>query len=153
MIKNAIKELEDLFGTKAKGSVIYFNDITYTPIPHDVAEAVKLIMAEYPELGYQLGMYSVKVFDQNVHPTNNPEVVVKNSLNKLLKSSLSSYFPVSQEEAKEIDEMEETFGNDRSELRSVLEDYFHLYDDYAKMSVQEFDEHLAEYFKNEGEEF
>ena len=67
---------------------------------------------------------------------------------KTIKSSLSDFFPVSQEEAEEIDELAMTF-NDKSELRSVLEDYFHIYDDYAAMSVQEFDQHLAEYFEND----
>jgi hypothetical protein len=48
--------------------------------------------------------------------------------------------------------MAETFREDRSELRSVLENYFHLYDDYAEMSIEEFDSSLAEYFKNEDKE-
>lgn len=67
---------------------------------------------------------------------------------KSIKSSLSDFFPVSTEEAAEIDELAETFP-DKSELRSVLEDYFHIYDDYSAMSVQEFDQHLAEYFEND----
>ena len=67
---------------------------------------------------------------------------------KKIKSSLSEHFPVSGEEAKELDELAMTF-NDKSELRSVLEDYFHIYDDYATMSVQEFDRCLADYFEND----
>ena len=201
----AIKELEELFGTTAKGNVVYFNDVTYTPIPLPVQEAVKVIMSEYPDLGYQLGLYSVKVLDKNVHPihisepieasyskkkelessrvgdihdeyimlkANENEVLDKlkncgydtrkakdlirkwkpeiiTSSRKPIKSSLSHYFPVSDEEAKELNELEETFGNSRSELRSVLEDFFHIYDDYAEMSVQEFDTYLAEYFNSE----
>lgn len=208
-INTAIKELEDLFSTKAKDNIIYFNDINYTPIPHPVAEAVKTIMSEYPDLGYQLGLYSVKILEQNVRPNNHVSTiqnsvnknnvesstrignlhddfvtcrineidaikklmdengftkieakslldkwkpdVIKQSLNneqQLLKSSLSEYFPVSEEEADELDRIAETFGDDRSELRSVLEDYFHIYDDYAEMTVQEFDSYLADYFRN-----
>lgn len=146
-MNDAIKEIEELFGTKAKGSVIYFNDITYTPIPRPVANAVKAIMQEYPDLGYQIGLYSVKIFDANVNPVNTMNSITASVNRKPIKSSLSDYFPVSQEEAKEIDRMEKTFTS-RSELRSVLEDYFHIYDDYAKMSVQDFDSYLAEYFKN-----
>lgn len=67
---------------------------------------------------------------------------------KKIKSSLSEHFPVSEEEAKDIDELAMTF-TDKSELRSVLEDYFHIYDDYASMSVQEFDQYLADYFEND----
>ena len=67
---------------------------------------------------------------------------------KKINSSLSEYFPVSEEEARDIDELAMTF-NDKSELRSVLEDYFHIYDDYATMSVQEFDRYLADYFEND----
>lgn len=146
-MNDAIKEIEELFGTKARGNTIYFNDITYTPIPRPVANAVKAIMQEYPDLGYQIGLYSVKIFDANVNPVNAMNSITASVNRKPMKSSLSDYFPVSQEEAKEIDRMEKTFTS-RSELRSVLEDYFHIYDDYAKMSVQDFDSYLAEYFKN-----
>jgi len=146
-MNDAIKEIEELFGTKAKGNIIYFNDITYTPIPRPVANAVKAIMQEYPNLGYQIGLYSVKIFDANVRPVNTANSITASMNRRPIKSSLSDYFPVSKEEAKEIDRMEKTFTS-RSELRSVLEDYFHIYDDYAKMSVQDFDSYLAEYFKN-----
>lgn len=195
-INSAIKEIEDLFGTKAKDNVVYFNDITYTPIPLPVQNAVKAIMSEYPELGYQLGLYSVKVLDKNVHPIHISQPI-ENSVNKevnssrvgnihdqyvigkitrkeaienlkdngydnaedivgrwgepvkssFIKSSLSEFFPVSEEEGEELDELANTF-TDKSELRSVLEDYFHLYDDYATMSVQEFDQYLADYFNS-----
>ena len=63
-----------------------------------------------------------------------------------IKSSASEYFPVSEEEARDIDELAETF-TDKSELRSVLEDYFHIYDDYAEMTVEDFDKYLADYFE------
>lgn len=68
---------------------------------------------------------------------------ITNSL--LLKSSLSEFFPVSEKEARDLDELAETF-TDRSELRAVLEDYFHIYDDYAALTVNEFDGYLADYF-------
>lgn len=66
---------------------------------------------------------------------------------RYVKSSLSEYFPVSEQEAKDIDELAETF-TDKSELRSVLEDYFHIYDDYAEMTVEDFDKYLAGYFNS-----
>lgn len=66
---------------------------------------------------------------------------------RYVKSSLSEYFPVSEQEAKDIDELAETF-TDKSELRSVLEDYFHIYDDYAEMTVEDFDKYLADYFNS-----
>ena len=72
---------------------------------------------------------------------------VIDSNGKFLKSSLSDFFPVSEEEAESLNELAETFPN-RSELRSVLEDYFHIYDDYAEFTVQEFDTYLAEYFNS-----
>lgn len=196
-IKSAVKEIEDLFGTTSKDNVIYFNEINYTPIPLPVVNAVKLIMSEYPNLGCHIGLYSVKVFEQNVHPINVSHPI-QNSVNKeidsskvgtihdeyvigkiskeeaiknltdngyenaedilkkwkepiqsarksFIKSSLSEFFPVSEEEGEELDELAKTF-TDKSELRSVLEDYFHIYDDYAVMSVQDFDRYLADYF-------
>ena len=73
--------------------------------------------------------------------------VIDSSNGKFLKSSLSDFFPVSEEEAESLNELAETFPN-RSELRSVLEDYFHIYDDYAEFTVQEFDTYLAEYFNS-----
>ena len=68
----------------------------------------------------------------------------------VIRQSLSQFFPVSEEDGEEIDELEKKF-TDRSELRSVLEDYFHLYDDYAKMEVDEFNQCLADYFENKTE--
>ena len=195
-IKSAVKEIEELFSTTAKDNVIYFNEINYTPIPLPVVNAVKLIMSEYPELGYQIGTYSVKIFEQNVHPIHTSQPI-ENSVDReidsskvgtihddymigkitkdeaikgltdngyenaedilrkwkdpikssFIKSSLSEFFPVSEEEGEELDELAKTFP-DKSELRSVLEDYFHLYDDYATMDVQEFDRYLADYFNS-----
>lgn len=57
-------------------------------------------------------------------------------------------FPVSEEEARDIDELRETFPDD-SEFRSVLEDYFHIYDDNSEMSVQEFDTYIKDYLDAE----
>lgn len=65
-----------------------------------------------------------------------------------IKSSLSDYFPVSGEEAEDLNALADTFTS-KSDLRSVLEDYFHIYDDLAEMSVQEFDSYLADYFNSE----
>ena len=64
-MNGAIKELEELFSTKAKGNTVYFNDVCYTPLPLPVQNAVKLIMDEYPDLRYRMGLYSVTVFDKN----------------------------------------------------------------------------------------
>lgn len=197
----AIKEIEDLFGTKAKDNVIYFNDINYTPIPRPVVNAVKAIMEDYPDLGCQIGLYSVKVFDRHVRHSdfaanlstelienaadreidssktgevhdeyvtgntskedaikqlkdagyrNAKQIVDKwgtpvQSGRSFIKSSLSEFFPVTREEGEELDELEKTF-KDKSELRNVLEDFFHIYDDYAIMSVEDFDNALASYF-------
>ena len=62
-VKSAVGELETLFSTKAKGTTVYFNEFNYTPIPQPVTEAVKLIMSDYPELKYRIGLYSVTVLD------------------------------------------------------------------------------------------
>ena len=67
---------------------------------------------------------------------------------RTIKSSLSDYFPVSEEEADDLNDLANTFTS-KSDLRSVLEDYFHIYDDLAEMSVQEFDSYLADYFNSE----
>jgi hypothetical protein len=300
-MKEALKEIESLFGTEAKGNTVYFNDINYTPIPLPVANAVKAIMEEHPDVGYQLGLYSVKLFDKNVRPatgtitlqnglkkkiTSKKETEVKSSAigdikddyclgkikdneaierltengkgkrdakkildkwkgegvvkssrrlpltssneltycgfpidrstpwvifkmdltnfqmsvygcysteeeafkaykdnnlgktdgkviyeiddarnsekkndkdsgyyelqvsnRKPIKSNLSDFFPVSEEEAKDIDELSDTFP-DRSELRSVLEDYFHIYDDFRTLDVDDFDRCLSEYYES-----
>lgn len=56
-------------------------------------------------------------------------------------------FPVSEEEAEDIDKLKDTFP-DKADLRAVLEDYFHIHDDYAKMSAQEFDMYFEDYMKD-----
>lgn len=80
-MEKALKEIEDLFGTTARGNTVYFNDINYTPIPLPVANAVKAIMDDHPDVGYQLGLYSVKLFDKNVRPTTGT-INLNNSLKK-----------------------------------------------------------------------
>lgn len=63
-----------------------------------------------------------------------------------LKSSKSAIecFPVSEEEAKDIDNLKETFKN-KSDLRAVLEDYFHIYDDWSEITPTEFDTCFKEF--------
>ena len=53
-------------------------------------------------------------------------------------------FPISEDEALDIDELRDTF-KDKSDLRAVLEDYFHIYDDFAEMSVDVFNTYFKEY--------
>ena len=80
-MEKALKEIEDLFGTTARGNTVYFNDINYTPIPLPVANAVKAIMDDNPDVCYQLCLYSVKLFDKNVRPTTGT-INLNNSLKK-----------------------------------------------------------------------
>ena len=63
-MNGAIKELEELFSTKAKGNTVYFNDVNYTPLPLPVQNAVKAIMEEYPDMKYRMGLYSVTVLEK-----------------------------------------------------------------------------------------
>ncbi len=63
----------------------------------------------------------------------------------VIKSSLSDYFPVSGSQAEELEDKISQFDN-KSDIRTTLEDYFHIYDDYAEMSVEEFDNALDGYF-------
>jgi len=69
-------------------------------------------------------------------------------MNRNIKSSKSAIevFPISEEQAADVDELFETF-NDVRDLRAVLEDYFHIYDDYSEMTPEEFDEYFAEFVK------
>lgn len=57
-------------------------------------------------------------------------------------------FPISEEEARDLDELKKTFP-DKSELRAVLEDYFHIYDDNASMEPQKFDMYFADFINDE----
>ena len=79
-MEKAIKELEDLFATTAKGNVVYFNDVTFTPIPRPVVEAVEAIASEYPDLRFQIGMYSVKVMEKE-------PITIQSSKKKEVESS------------------------------------------------------------------
>lgn len=56
-------------------------------------------------------------------------------------------FPVSEEEAMDIDELRETFPNN-ADLRAALEDYFHIYDDEATMEPQKFDMYFADFIES-----
>lgn len=51
----------------------------------------------------------------------------------------SEAFSISEEQAEELEELKDTF-KDKSDLRAALEDYFHIHDDFAEMSEDEFDE-------------
>ncbi len=68
------------------------------------------------------------------------------SSKKFVKSAKSAMdcFPVSEEEAKDIDNLKETFEN-KADLRAVLEDYFHVYDDWAEITPTEFDKCFKEF--------
>ena len=263
-VKSAVGELEALFSTKAKGTTVYFNEFNYTPIPQPVTEAVKLIMSDYPELKYRIGLYSVTVLDTDKKKITNglnkkpvqsetqmgklhddfvqakiseselkdilikqkgygkrkaaevidkwrPSVIkssnktpyeegksawdfykafgtkprnpyepsiyrqgeprkesewdrgfydakeecfhperIKQTFNKSIKSSLSDYFPVDESQAEELEDKISQFDT-KSDIRTILEDYFHIYDDYAEMSVEEFDNALDEYFQEMGD--
>lgn len=46
-----------------------------------------------------------------------------------------------------MDELEKTFP-DKSDLRNALEGYFHIYDDKAAFTVEEFNNYLADYFSS-----
>lgn len=56
-------------------------------------------------------------------------------------------FNITEEQAADVDELKETF-KDRSDLRAALEDYFHIYDDFAEMSEDEFNDAFEEYTGN-----
>lgn len=61
-------------------------------------------------------------------------------------------FPVTDEQADDIEELRKTF-EDNADLRAALEDYFHIYDDFAEMSEDEFNESFEKYVdSNEGED-
>ena len=75
--------------------------------------------------------------------------VIKNSMT-VIKSSAADCFGVDEQRGKEIDELAVKYDN-KSDLRSALEGYFHIYDDYAEMSVEEFEQSLDEYFNEEDE--
>lgn len=55
-----------------------------------------------------------------------------------------NYFPISNEDARDVDELKETYPN-KKELRNVLEDYFGIYTDNAEFSPQEFYTYFKDY--------
>ncbi len=69
----------------------------------------------------------------------------------VIKSSLSDYFPINGSQAKELEDKISQFNN-KSDIRTTLEDYFHIYDDYAEMSVEDFDNALDKYFNESSDE-
>ena len=59
-------------------------------------------------------------------------------------------FNVSDKEGDEIDDLRKSF-EDNADFRAALEDYFHIYDDFAKMSEDEFNECFEEYISENDE--
>lgn len=55
-------------------------------------------------------------------------------------------FNITEEQADDVDELKATFEN-KADLRAALEDYFHVYDDFAEMSEDDFDKAFTEYTK------
>jgi len=55
-------------------------------------------------------------------------------------------FNITEEQAADVDELKATFEN-KADLRAALEDYFHVYDDFAEMSEDDFDKAFTEYTK------
>lgn len=56
-------------------------------------------------------------------------------------------FPVlesDERKAEEVEEMRDIF-KDKADLRAALESYFHIYDDFAEMSEDEFDEGFSKF--------
>lgn len=71
---------------------------------------------------------------------------LKSNLIKSEKSAIEC-FPISEEEAQDVDELRDTF-RDVRDLRAALEDYFNIYNDYAEMSADEFNACFADYTKD-----
>lgn len=59
-------------------------------------------------------------------------------------------FHISEDQAFDVDNFKETF-KDKADLRATLEDYFHIYDDYAEMSEDDFDKAFEEYAGKESD--
>lgn len=56
-------------------------------------------------------------------------------------------FPVlesDERKAEEVEEMREIF-KDKADLRAALESYFHIYDDFAEMTEEEFEKGFSEF--------
>ena len=110
-VKSAVGELETLFSTKAKGTTVYFNEFNYTPIPQPVTEAVKLIMSDYPELKYRIGLYSVTVLDTDkkkiANALNKTPVKSETQMGKLHDDFVQA--KISESELKDILSSNDTF--------------------------------------------
>lgn len=78
---------------------------------------------------------------------------INRSNKEIVKSSklASEAFNIDEEQAEDVDNFRETF-KDIRDLRAVLEDYFHIYDDYAEMTPEEFNKSFAEFVKDDEEE-
>ena len=63
---------------------------------------------------------------------------------RVIKSSAFDYFPINEAEAEDVDNLKKMFPN-VNDLRAALEDYFHIYDDYAAMSEEEFNKSFEEF--------
>lgn len=57
-------------------------------------------------------------------------------------------FHITEDQALDVDDLKETF-KDKADLRAALEDYFHIYDDYAEMSEDDFDKAFEKYTGDE----
>ena len=85
-------------------------------------------------------------FEAETYKDKGYEVKTIKSSRSLIKSAAIDCFPVSEEEAQDIEDLHEAFPT-KSEFRTVLEDYFHIYDDYADMPVEEFDKCFEHYYE------
>lgn len=55
-------------------------------------------------------------------------------------------FPVGQEVADDLDELRDTFPY-KPDLRAALESYFHIYDDFAEFTPEEFEQYFKDFTK------
>lgn len=53
-------------------------------------------------------------------------------------------FHITEDQALDVDDLKETF-EDKADLRAALEGYFHIYDDYAEMSEDDFGKAFEKY--------
>ena len=59
-------------------------------------------------------------------------------------------FPVDEQQAEKIEDLRNTF-KDNADFRAALEDYFHIYDDFAEMEEDEFNKCFEEYISDNGD--
>lgn len=116
-----ISEIEDLFGTKAKGNVVCFSDYQFVPIPRPIVEAVKAIASDYPDQGVQIGLYSVKVLDQNIRHVN-----IQSAAKRVIESATAmgnlhdKYVTGEITEKETIDKLVKENGYNRAEAKYIL---------------------------------